>query len=136
MPKLTKYVILNRTRETVIADHVEIADCFWARARGLIGRREIPNGFGLVIRPCNAIHMLFMSMDLDALHVDSDGRVVRILHEIKPWRVGPIVRKSAWVIELPTGVVRATGTQVGDLIDFVVEPMSKEEARHAKQSGG
>ena len=119
MPKLSKYVILNRTRATVIADHVEIADCFWKRARGLIGRREIPDGFGLVIRPCNGIHMLFMSMALDAVHVDTSGRVVRILQEIKPWRLGPIVWKSAWVIELPGETARATGTQVGDLIELV-----------------
>jgi uncharacterized membrane protein (UPF0127 family) len=130
------YRILNRTRNTVIADQVEIADSFWARARGLIGRREIPNGFGFAIRPCNGIHTLFMSVAVDVGYVSRDGHIVRILHGIKPWRPGPIVPKSAWVIELPTGVVRATGTQVGDLIDFVVEPMSKEEARHAKQSGG
>ena|SRR5713226_8850482 len=119
MPKGSKFVILNRTRETVIADHVEIADCFWARARGLIGRREIPNGFGLVIRPCNGIHMLFMSMDVDAIHVDTGGRVVRILHGIKPWRVGPIVWKSAMVIELAAGTALATGIQTGDIIELI-----------------
>ena len=119
MSNLPNCRIVNRTRETIIADHVEIADCFWKRARGLIGRREIPNGFGLVIRLCNAIHMLFMSMDLDVVHVDTSGRVVRILHEIKPWRLGPIVWKSAWVIELPGGTARATGTKVGDLVELV-----------------
>ncbi len=119
MSNLSRYVILNRTRGTVIADYVETANCFWARARGLIGRREIPNGFGFVIRPCNAIHMLFMSMDLDAVHVDTGGRVVRILHRIKPWRVGPIVWKSAMVIDLAAGTALATGMQTGDIIELV-----------------
>ena len=109
MRNLAAYRVLNRTRGTVLADQVEIADCFWTRARGLIGRREIPNGFGLVIRPCNEIHMLFMSMALDAVHVDASGRVVRILHGIKTWRVGPIVWKSAMVIELAAGTALATG---------------------------
>ena len=111
--------IVNRTRGVVIADQVEVATSFWARGRGLIGRRDLPRGYALAIKPCNGIHMFFMAIPLDVLHIDREGCVVRILHAIKPWRPGPIVLKSDWVIELPQGTARATDTQVGDRIALV-----------------
>lgn len=112
--------IVNRTRGVVIADQVEIAASFWTRARGVIGRGSLPQGFALVIWPCRAIHMAFVAMPLDVVHVDRDGCVVRILHRIRPWRIGPIVWKSAWAIELPAGTAANTGTQVGDSVELRV----------------
>src|SRR5205823_15095918 len=103
--------IVNRSRGTTIADQVEIAASFWSRGKGLIGRRSLPPGYGLVIRPCGSIHMFFMSIPLDVLHLDKGGRVLTILHGIKPWPPGPLVPKSKSVGELPAGPARRTGRQ-------------------------
>jgi uncharacterized membrane protein (UPF0127 family) len=111
--------LVNRSRDIVIADHVELAMSFWARAKGLIGRRTLPDGFALVIRPCNAIHTLFMTIPIDVVHVDGNGHVIAVLREVKPWRVGPIVLKSASVIELPAGTSNATGMQLGDRVELI-----------------
>jgi uncharacterized membrane protein (UPF0127 family) len=119
MPKTSGYRILNRTRGTVIADQVEIADTVLTRARGLIGRQYLPDDFALVIKPCNGIHTLFMSLALDVCHVDNTGHIRRILHRVKPWRVGPIIWRSKWVFEIPAGSARRSRTQVGDLVDLV-----------------
>ena len=108
--------IVNHSRGRVVADQVEIAASFWSRGKGLIGRKSLPQGYGLVLRPCGSIHMFFMSIPLDVLHLDKDGRVVKILHGIKPWRAGPLVPKSRWVVELPAGTAQRTGTEVGDVI--------------------
>jgi uncharacterized membrane protein (UPF0127 family) len=119
MPIRPGACIVNRTRGVVIADRVEVATSFWARGKGLLGRRSLPQGFALAIKPCNGIHMFFMAIPLDVAHIDREGRVVRILHAIKPWRPGPIVPKSTWVIELPAGTAHATGMQVGDRVELV-----------------
>src|SRR5579862_5762676 len=111
--------VVNRSRHEVIADRAEIATSSWARAKGLIGRRRPADGFALVIRPCNGVHTLLMSFPLDVVYVDYDGRIITILHEFKPWRVGPIKRNSAWVIEFPAGAVEATRARLGDLIEVV-----------------
>jgi hypothetical protein len=115
--------LVNRSRDIVIADHVELATSFWARAKGLMGRRRLPDGFALVIRPCNAIHTFFLAITIDVVHVDSTGRVVRILPRIKPWRLGPIVWKGAWVVELPAGRAKATSLEVSDSIELVGDRM-------------
>jgi uncharacterized membrane protein (UPF0127 family) len=113
--------VYNRTRGAVIATEVEVATSLWARTRGLIGRRALPAGFGLVIRPCLAIHTAMVAVELDVVHVDRAGCVVRILHRIKPWRLGPIVWRSAWVVELPAGTARARGIEVGDVVELAAE---------------
>ncbi len=118
MPSKLGLRVVNLSRDVVIADHVEVAMSFWGRGKGLIGRRSLPDGFGLVIKPCGSIHMFFMSIELDVAHVDRDGRIVKILHGIKPWRLGPIVLRSKWVIELPAGTAQVTGMQVGDVIEL------------------
>ena len=94
---------------TVVADHLEIADTVWSRFLGLMGRRELPAGHGLLIRPCSSIHMFFMRFALDVLFVDADGRVVRVLHSIRPWRASMPVRGAKAAIELPAGTAHARG---------------------------
>ncbi len=76
------------TRETVEIGGVtaEVARTLWARIRGLIGRRGLPAGEGLLILRCNAIHTFFMRFPIDATFYDREGRVVRIVRGIRPWR--------------------------------------------------
>ena len=76
------------TRETVEIGGVtaEVARSFWARLKGLIGRRGLPSGRGLLILRCNAIHTLFMRYPIDAVFLDRAGRVVRRVRGIRPWR--------------------------------------------------
>ena len=63
-----------------------VAEGFLARARGLIGRPPPPPGEGLLIPRCNAIHTFFMSYPIDATFLDGEGRVVKKVRDIRPWR--------------------------------------------------
>ena len=64
----------------------EVARSFWARTRGLIGRRGLSPGQGLLILRCNAIHTFFMRFAIDATFYDRQGRVVKMVRNIRPWR--------------------------------------------------
>jgi uncharacterized membrane protein (UPF0127 family) len=119
MPTSPQRELFNLTRKTILANQVEFADSFWARTRGLIGRRQISDDFALVIKPCHGIHTLFMSTTIDVAYVSREGRVVRVLHDFKPWRVGPIDWRCNWVIELSAGLARRTGLHATDLVGLV-----------------
>lgn len=108
--------VTNRTRGEVLADSAELADNYWTRFMGLMGRRELPAGSGLVLKPGGGIHMWFMRIPLDVIHVDKADRVTHVLRGIKPWRFGPLFVGGKVAIELPVGA--AAGTQVGDQIDI------------------
>ena len=72
--------------ETVLGVDAEVAESFAARARGLIGRKGLGPGKGLLILGCNCIHTFFMRFPIDATFLDGDGRVVRTVRGIRPWR--------------------------------------------------
>lgn len=121
--------VRNLTRGVVLATHAEVAASPWNRFVGLMGKRDLPAGGGLIIRPCNSIHMFFMRMSLDVLYCGASGPdgapVLRVLAGIKPWRVGPLVRKSKYVVELPEGTAARTGTQQQDIIQLVPSVASR-----------
>jgi uncharacterized protein len=106
--------VVNRSRDEVLAERAELATSFWARFWGLMGRRELPPGGGLVLQPGGGIHMWFMRIPLDVVHVDKRDRVTHVLRGIKPWRFGPLFVGNKRAIELPVGA--ADRTFVGDEI--------------------
>lgn len=111
-------IIWNRTRMTILAEHAPVARSLFSRGKGLLGQRTLPPGSGLVLTPCRSMHTLFLAFPLDVLHVARDGTILRILHRLPPWRVGPLVLRSSAVVELPAGVAEHTGTQEGDQLTF------------------
>lgn len=74
-------------RRRVLGVDAEVARTFPERARGLIGRRALAPGAGLLIERCNAIHTWFMRFPIDATFLDRDERVVKVVRGIRPWRL-------------------------------------------------
>lgn len=70
----------------ILGVRAKVARTFTERARGLIGTKDLPPGEGLLIERCNAIHTFFMSFPIDATFVDSEGRIVKTVRGIRPWR--------------------------------------------------
>ena len=64
----------------------EVARSFLARLKGLIGRRGLPPGQGLLILRCNAIHTFFMRFAIDVTFYDRENRVVKTVRDVRPWR--------------------------------------------------
>jgi uncharacterized membrane protein (UPF0127 family) len=112
--------VVNLDTGPEIAARAGVASTLWTRGRGLLGRRSLPEGEGLLIESCRQIHMFFMAFAIDVLHVKrlspTEGEVTRVLHSIPPNRIGPWVRRSDYVIELPAGTAARTGTEQGQHI--------------------
>jgi uncharacterized membrane protein (UPF0127 family) len=112
--------VVNLANGQEIAARAGVAGNFWTRGRGLLGRKSLPPGEGLVIESCRQIHMFFMAFAIDVLHVKrqsaTEGEITRVLHSIPPNRIGPWVRRSDYVIELPAGTAARTGTEQGHRI--------------------
>lgn len=89
----------------VIVRDLKVADNVFTRAKGLLGTRELPAGHGLLIRPCNSVHMLGMSYPIDVVFLSKAMEIVRVIPELKPWRLSPVVRGAYQVLELPVGTI-------------------------------
>lgn len=110
--------IVNRETGGVLAERARVAESMLARFLGLMGRAGLAEGEGLVIVPCNSVHCFFMRFPIDVLHLDRAGVVVRAVPNLRPNRIGPIVRRSHSVVELPAGTIAATGTAEGHHLDL------------------
>jgi len=74
-------------------------------------------GDGLWIAPCEAIHTLGMKWPIDAIFIDKSYRVRKVSPNLPPWRIA-ICWRAASVLELPTGTLLQSGTQIGDILAF------------------
>ena len=111
---------LNRTRQAYLATRLELADGHWSRLRGLMGRSpaEFLEGQGLWLVPCHGVHTLGMRFPIDVVYLTGDCRVLHLEQALKPWRIAPVRRQAATVLELPGNMLRTTGTAVGDEIEI------------------
>lgn len=108
--------IINKTKNTILAEEVIIADTPFARFKGLLGRKELEKGKALILNPCNSIHTFFMQFTIDVLFVDKNNCVVKAVSNIKPGRMTPIYFKAAFVVELPAGTIGNTQTSPGNTL--------------------
>ena len=96
-------MLLNITKECEVLDSIEIASTFAKRLKGLLGRDNLANGNGLIIKPCNSVHCFFMKFPIDVAFVDKNNRVVRIIGNMKPGSISPIISGAHFVIEANAG---------------------------------
>ena len=75
--------------ETMVINGVKakVARTLFARMRGLIGTKRLPPGEGMLILSCRAIHTFFMSFAIDATFLDRHDCVVKVVRNIRPWRL-------------------------------------------------
>ncbi len=112
--------VINRTRGTILAERGWVADNLWSRMVGLLGRNKLEPGEALLLKGEQAIHMFWMKFAIDVIYLDKEGRVLCAIDTLKPWRLGPYLRRASDVLELPVGTLHATQTRVGDelLLEF------------------
>jgi|SRR5579875_2405732 len=114
--------IINKSKATVVGDRITVANSFLTRLIGLMGRKSLAPGEGMLITPSSGVHTCWMRMKIDVVALDKNKRVLRLGHEVKPWRLSGLTLHTAHVLELPAGQIRACGLEVGDQVE--VQPES------------
>ena len=100
-----------------VCSRCEIADGLFDRMRGLLGRRELPAGHGMLINPAPSVMTYFMRFPIDVVFIDRDWRVVKIVHGLKPWRVAG-AKQAVAALELPAGTAEQCRIQLGDELEL------------------
>jgi uncharacterized protein len=121
----------DRTRAAVALD-VDIAATRAARRRGLLGRDSLAPTEGLMLAPCKAVHTVGMRFPIDVVFIDGDGKAVRVVRELAPWRIAMSARARA-VIELAAGTAKASDIQVGDMLYLAPAPPPRKRTAPVKQ---
>lgn len=96
------------------------ADTFLRRLRGLLFTRALPEGEGLLLAPCNSVHMLGMLYALDIVYLDETRRILKIVRNLPPFGLS-VCRKAAAALELPSGAAARYGWAIGDCLRCEME---------------
>lgn len=104
----------NVTRGRVLGTWISVADRWWQRLRGLLGRSPLSAGSGLLLQPCRAVHMFGMRYAVDVAFLDRRGSVVAVYHRLAPGQRSRWHKGAAYALELPAGTLAMTGTREGD----------------------
>jgi uncharacterized protein len=111
-------ITVERENGEVLCERCVVADTFWTRLRGLVGRKELAESEGLLIRPAGSVHTFFMRFPIDVVFLDREDAVVKVVPALLPHRLAA-ARRARRVLELSAGLCASKGLAVGERLELV-----------------
>lgn len=109
--------IHNTTRNQTLCKNCGVADNPLTRMKGLLGRKTLAEGEGLLIVPCSSIHMWGMKFSLDVIFLTRENVVTDFVENIAPGKIYAAKRhhgKAHAALEVAAGTAAINGLQRGD----------------------
>lgn len=110
--------VINEASGEVLVQRLQLALRWSSRLRGLLGRSRLGPGDGMLLMPCNGVHTCFMGYPIDALFLDEEATVHRLVTELSPWRLTAIHGEAVATLELAAGAASCAGVAAGDRLVF------------------
>lgn len=110
-------IILNLSKNTLLASQAVKAETFHDRLFGMIGK-HFTSFDAMIFDRCNAIHTFFMKFPIDVIFLSYDYHVLKTKEKFMPWRPFLYCKNSYYVIELPYGKLAESKTMSGDILDL------------------
>jgi hypothetical protein len=112
--------VYNKTQETFVATEATVADSYFPRLVGLLGRtkRWAQPGRGLWIVPSRGVHTIGMLFPIDLIFLSKEKQVVHVEEHVRPFRISAVSLKTSSILELPAHTIYRTGTKIGDQFEI------------------
>jgi uncharacterized membrane protein (UPF0127 family) len=125
MKWITLYKIdLDGTRQDPLLElNVRLADGYFSRLRGLLGRKRLEPSEGLLLTRCASVHTFGMGYPLDLVFLDRSCRVIKCCEGVKPYRTAS-ARAAYYTLELSAGTLRRQKISIDDQISIHQEEAS------------
>ena len=99
---------------------VMLADTLLTRLAGLMFRQKLPPATGLMLVPCNSVHMCFMRFAIDVVYIDKEYNIIKVVKNLKPW-IGLSMCSKAWAaLEMNAGEAERCGCEEGKKVIVTV----------------
>lgn len=126
-------IVFNATKDVVLSDRSYFASSFWQRLIGLLNRKTMTEGDGLLLDRCYGIHTFGMRFSIDVICLDANRHVSRVIREFPPLRVC-VLKKAMFIIELPAGTLDRTRTTKGDKIQIRDSSLTSPDSTKNKEA--
>ena len=111
--------------EKVLAIKVRLANSFFTRFKGLMGKERLDDGEGLLLIRCSSVHSFFMKTSIDVVCLSNSFTVLGV-EKLLPWRLGKYIKGTAHVLELAAGTAFVSE---GDVLEIDIGGKSYADIR-------
>ena len=112
--------LLRDENDTIVCETCTVARNPLTRMRGLLGRRSLARGEGILLQPAGSIHTFFMRFAIEVVFRPAVLGVLGFFPPAPPWRTAA-VRKARAVLELGAGEAARVGMRPGTLLRLEVD---------------
>jgi uncharacterized protein len=120
-PKNAVTLLAEGDQRRIVCECCIVADTPFTRMRGLLGRKQLPSGEGILLQPASSIHTAFMRFPIDVVFLDRELRVLDVRANWRPWRAVSC-RAAQSVLEMAAGEAELRGIRTGDRLVVVEAP--------------
>jgi uncharacterized membrane protein (UPF0127 family) len=117
--------VLNLTKKTWLATKIKRADNFFTRLIGLLWREKLGPEEALWLVPNRGVHTIGMKFPIDVVFLDKQNKVVSMIPSLAPYRMSSIYPTAYSVLELPSGAIHKSATEVGDQLEISLAESSE-----------
>ena len=118
-----KYITVKNTAKGVtIGTRIVLANTFVSRLFGLLGKKHLDAGCGVLIRPSSGVHTLGMLFAIDVIALDRNLRVLKVWRRLAPFRFTSISLKTDSILELAAGQIEQCRIELGDQLEIADNP--------------
>lgn len=128
---MSAILTLQREDGTVICERCKVSDRAPRRVRGLLGRKQLDQNEGMLLRPAWSVHTAFLRFPIDVLFVNGEQVVMKKVANLKPWRAATCLGARE-VVELAAGVCERLGIEPGQRLSWAPRPLRSAPAPEAE----
>ena len=110
--------IVIEHKNIIIATDVRMANTFWSRFKGWMGKKYVGDHEALIIQPCASVHTFGMKFAIDVLFLNSNNQVIHQMSDLKPNRISALIPHTCTIIELKEGTLCRLNVELLDVVSF------------------
>ena len=127
--------VINLTKKTWLATKVRVADNFLTRLVGLLKRSHLGPEESLWLMPSKGIHTIGMKFPIDVVFLSKDFHVLGLVSGMLPNRISALHFRGFSVVELPSGTIKKSQTEIGDQFEIsLAETSQMDDLRDTRLS--
>lgn len=127
---MKKIKLIKANTEQIIGNQIWVANNFFARFKGLMLRKALGAGEGLLLTKTKQIHTLWMVFSIDVVYLKKIGedqyQIVDLEKNMKPWSFGKYKKKATDILELKQGIIEKYQIRIEEKIIIVSEKGSEK----------
>ena len=110
---------LSKSDPLHVCYSAQIAKTLIKKGFGLTILNNFKDFDGFLIENCKIIHSFFMKFSFDVIFLDADFQVITMYSDFKPFRISKFVKKSKYVLELPSDSIKKFEINLHDKLEVL-----------------